>query len=89
MDTRVQSGLLTPMGSGMTSTFSGMMSTYGSGFMSTLSGIKSGLLTPGWKTGIQTGSASSADLDLRKIGKARNAIMDMKLNQVHFSLLFG
>lgn len=84
MDSRIQSGLLTPMGSGITSTFSGMTSTYGSGFMSTLSGIKSGLLTPGWKTGIQSGSSSSADLDLRKIGQARNAIMDIKLNQVSF-----
>uniref|UniRef100_A0AAF5Q4B9 Pre-mRNA-processing factor 6 n=1 Tax=Wuchereria bancrofti TaxID=6293 RepID=A0AAF5Q4B9_WUCBA len=86
MDSRIQSGLLTPMGSGITSTFSGMTSTYGSGFMSTLSGIKSGLLTPGWKTGIQSGSSSSADLDLRKIGQARNAIMDIKLNQVSDSV---
>uniref|UniRef100_A0A0N5APJ7 Pre-mRNA-processing factor 6 n=1 Tax=Syphacia muris TaxID=451379 RepID=A0A0N5APJ7_9BILA len=93
MDTRVQSGLMTPLGSGITSTFSGMTSTYGgmmstlgSGFMTTLSGIKSGLLTPGWKTGVQTGSSSNADLDLRKIGQARNAIMDIKLNQVSDSV---
>lgn len=82
MDARVQSGLLTPMGSGLTSTLGGMMSTFGGGFMSTLSGISSGLLTPGWKTGINMGTPSNADLDLRKIGQARNAIMDIKLNQV-------
>ncbi|MCP9262881.1 Pre-mRNA-processing factor 6 [Dirofilaria immitis] len=70
MDTRIQSGLLTPMGSGITSTFNGMTSTYGSG----------------WKTGIHSGSSSSADLDLRKIGQARNAIMDIKLNQVSDSV---
>lgn len=88
MDSRVQSGLITPLGSGITSTFNGgITSTYGSGFMSTLSGIKSGLITPGWKTGIRTGSASSADLDLRKIGQARNAIMDIKLNQVFYNIL--
>ncbi|VDN35326.1 unnamed protein product [Gongylonema pulchrum] len=86
MDNRVQSGLLTPMGSGITSTFNGMTSTYGSGYLSTLSGIKSGLLTPGWKTGIRSSSSSSADLDLRKIGQARNAIMDIKLNQVSDSV---
>ena len=85
----MQSGLVTPLGSGITSTFGGMTSTYGgmmstlgSGFMTSLSGIKSGLLTPGWKTGVHSGAASNADLDLRKIGQARNAIMDIKLNQV-------
>ncbi|KRX96568.1 Pre-mRNA-processing factor 6, partial [Trichinella pseudospiralis] len=35
---------------------------------------------PGWMSGISTNS--STDLDLRKIGQARNQIMDMKLNQV-------
>lgn len=86
MDSRIQSGLTTPFGSGITSTFGGMTSTFGSGFMTSLSGINSGLLTPGWKTGIQSGSVSSADLDLRKIGQARNAIMDIKLNQVSDSV---
>ncbi len=56
--------------SGLMTPFSGTMST-----------INSGLLTPGWKTGIQTG-VSSTDLDLRKIGQARNLIMDVRLNQV-------
>ena len=84
MDTRIQSGLVTPLGSGITSTFGGMTSTYGgmmtslqSGFMSSLGALKSG-----WNSGVRTGAASNADLDLRKIGQARNAIMDIKLNQV-------
>ncbi|KAK8765172.1 hypothetical protein V5799_032220 [Amblyomma americanum] len=34
-----------------------------------------GTVTPGWAT-------PSADLDLRKIGQARNTLMDIKLNQV-------
>lgn len=36
-----------------------------------------GIMTPGWAT-------SSMDLDLRKIGQARNALMDIKLNQVKY-----
>ncbi|CDW55092.1 Pre mRNA processing factor 6 [Trichuris trichiura] len=45
-------------------------------------GMRSGvnMFGPGWSTGIATGS--STDLDLCKIGQARNQIMDMKLNQV-------
>ncbi|MFH4975700.1 hypothetical protein AB6A40_002409 [Gnathostoma spinigerum] len=85
IDSRVQSGLVTPL-SGFSSTLGGMTSTFGSGFMSTLGGLSSGLLTPGWKTGIQTGARSNTDLDLRKIGQARNAIMDIKLNQVSDSV---
>jgi pre-mRNA-processing factor 6 len=42
------------------------------------------LLTPGWRTGVQTSAATS--LDLRKIGAARNQLMDMKLNQVSDSI---
>ncbi|GIY90401.1 pre-mRNA-processing factor 6 [Caerostris extrusa] len=38
-----------------------------------------GIMTPGWAT-------SSVDLDLRKIGQARNALMDIKLNQVSDSV---
>ena len=38
------------------------------------------LSTMGWQSGIKTGAASS-DLDLIKIGQARNKIMDIKLNQ--------
>lgn len=64
LDRNIQSGLTTPY----------------SGFQSTLGGMASGILTPGWKTGIQTGT--STDLDLRKIGQARNQIMDIRLNQV-------
>ncbi|VDN50508.1 unnamed protein product [Dracunculus medinensis] len=89
IDSRVQSGLVTPLGAGITSTFSGISSTFGSfgsGYLTSLSGIKTSLLAPGWKTGIQSGSGSSADLDLRKIGQARNAIMDIKLNQVSDSV---
>lgn len=58
---------------------SGMMTPYG-GLQSTVGGLQtslnSGLLTPGWKTG------TSTDLDLRKVGQARNRIMDIRLNQV-------
>uniref|UniRef100_A0A914UN97 Pre-mRNA-processing factor 6 n=1 Tax=Plectus sambesii TaxID=2011161 RepID=A0A914UN97_9BILA len=59
-----------------------------SGMMTPLSGtmtsINSGLLTPGWRTGVQTGV--STDLDLRKIGQARNQLMDIKLSQVSDSV---
>ncbi|CAB3397864.1 unnamed protein product [Caenorhabditis bovis] len=65
-------GMTTPFSSGMTSTFG--------------AGTKSGILTPGWKTGIETGTSSSIDLDLNKIGQARNKIMDIKLNQVSDSV---
>ncbi|CAI4233237.1 unnamed protein product [Auanema sp. JU1783] len=67
LDERVQSGMMTPFGSGMQSTLGGIM-------------------TPGWKTGIQSGIKSSNDLDLIKIGQARNKIMDIKLNQVSDSV---
>ena len=40
----------------------------------------------GWQSGVKTGAASS-DLDLIKIGQARNKIMDIKLNQAR-SLFF-
>ncbi|PAV79764.1 hypothetical protein WR25_27177 [Diploscapter pachys] len=73
--------------SGMTSTFSGFQSTLG-GLKSTVGGMQStlgGLMTPGWKSGIQSGVASK-DLDLTKIGTARNKIMDMKLVQVSDSI---
>lgn len=40
----------------------------------------------GWQTGINTAlgisSGSGTDLDLRKIGQARNQLMDMKIQQV-------
>lgn len=52
---------------------------------STISGFKtpSGIMTPGWATGIATGASGSAtDLDLMKIGQARTQLVDMKLNQV-------
>lgn len=41
-------------------------------------------MTPGWATGIKTGS--STDLDLVRIGQARNQLMGMKLNQVSDSV---
>lgn len=40
-----------------------------------------GGLSSGWQSGMKSGAASS-DLDLIKIGQARNKIMDIKLNQV-------
>ena len=81
LDSSVQNGMQTPFNSGFQSTFgSGMMSSLG-GFTSTMN---SGLQTPGWKTGVQTGT--STDLDLRKIGQARNRIMDIRLNQVSDSI---
>ncbi|PIC30868.1 hypothetical protein B9Z55_021964 [Caenorhabditis nigoni] len=64
---------------------SGLTTPFSSGFMSTLGGgAKSGIMTPGWKTGVQTGT--STDLDLVKIGQARNKIMDMQLTQVSDSV---
>ncbi|VDL74178.1 unnamed protein product [Nippostrongylus brasiliensis] len=69
LDSRVQSGMTTPFGSGFQSTFGGMQSSLG-----------------GWKTGINSGISSSHDLDLIKIGQARNKIMDIKLNQVSDSV---
>ncbi|KAK6009661.1 PRP1 splicing factor, partial [Ostertagia ostertagi] len=69
LDSRVQSGMTTPFGSGFQSTFGGMQSSLG-----------------GWKTGINSGISSGHDLDLIKIGQARNKIMDIKLNQVSDSV---
>lgn len=66
---------------------SGLTTPFSSGFMSTLGGgggAKSGIMTPGWKTGVQSGTSSN--LDLVKIGQARNKIMDMQLNQVSDSV---
>ncbi|KAF1755291.1 hypothetical protein GCK72_021860 [Caenorhabditis remanei] len=66
---------------------SGLTTPFSSGFMSTLGGgaaAKNGIMTPGWKTGVQTGT--STDLDLVKIGQARNKIMDMQLTQVSDSV---
>ncbi|CAL2047807.1 unnamed protein product [Caenorhabditis brenneri] len=62
---------------------SGMTTPFSSGFMSVMGGGKSGIMTPGWKTGIQS---TSNDLDLVKIGQARNKIMDMQLTQVSDSV---
>lgn len=80
IDKNVQGGIATPY-SGFSSTLGGFQSTFGFGFQSTFGGFQStlngGLMTPGWKS--QTGS--STDLDLRKIGQARNRIMDIRLNQ--------
>lgn len=45
-----------------------------------------GLLTPGWKTSASPGATDN--LDLRKIGQARNQLMDMKLNQVRLRFVF-
>ncbi|KAI1724194.1 tetratricopeptide repeat domain-containing protein [Ditylenchus destructor] len=81
MDGSVQNGMTTPFSSGFQSTLGGGMTSALGGFTSTLN---SGLMTPGWKTGVQTGS--STDLDLRKIGQARNRIMDIRLNQVSDSV---
>lgn len=57
----------------------GVDTPYG-GFRSTVGGLQTStdLLASGWKTGLQT----STDLDLRKVGQARNRIMDIRLNQV-------
>ncbi|VDP10622.1 unnamed protein product [Soboliphyme baturini] len=54
------------------------------GIASSISGMRSGILTPGWTS--STASSASTDLDLRKIGQARNQLMDMKLNQVSDSV---
>jgi hypothetical protein len=83
VDPSVQSGIQSTFGSGFQSTLGGFQSTLG-GFQSTLN---PGLVMPGWKTGTQTGS--STDLDLRKIGQARNRIMDIRLNQVSLSFHGG
>lgn len=66
LDSNIQNGLTTPY-SGFQSTIGGLQTS-----------VNSGLATPGWKTGVQT----STDLDLRKVGQARNRIMDIRLNQV-------
>ncbi|GMT32217.1 hypothetical protein PFISCL1PPCAC_23514, partial [Pristionchus fissidentatus] len=71
IDGRVQSGMMSTIG-GMQSTMGGMMSTLGT-------------VGAGWQSGIKSGAASS-DLDLIKIGQARNKIMDIKLNQVSDSV---
>lgn len=42
-------------------------------------------MTPGWKSDIPS-SGTSTDLDLVKIGQARNKIMDMQLTQVSDSV---
>ncbi|XP_023221900.1 pre-mRNA-processing factor 6-like [Centruroides sculpturatus] len=54
---------------------------YGGGLTTPFPGSATpgGLMTPGWTT-------PSADLDLRKIGQARNTLMDIKLNQVSDSV---
>uniref|UniRef100_A0A915M987 Pre-mRNA-processing factor 6 n=1 Tax=Meloidogyne javanica TaxID=6303 RepID=A0A915M987_MELJA len=78
MDSSIQNGISTP--------YSGFQSSLGGGFQSTFGGFQSilnpGLVTPGWKTGTGT----SSDLDLRKIGQAKNRIMDIRLNQVSDSV---
>lgn len=58
-----------------------LQSSYGGGLMTPYPGANTpgGIMTPGWAT-------SSMDLDLRKIGQARNALMDIKLNQVSDSV---
>ncbi|KAK6053592.1 hypothetical protein COOONC_08905, partial [Cooperia oncophora] len=50
------------------------------------SGETSVFYSGGWKTGINSGLSSGHDLDLIKIGQARNKIMDIKLNQVSDSV---
>jgi hypothetical protein len=83
MDKNVQNGINTPY-SGFQSSLGGFQSTLGlGGFQSTFGGgfqtaLNPGMATPGWKTGTGT----STDLDLRKIGQAKNRIMDIRLNQV-------
>ncbi|XP_074602507.1 pre-mRNA processing factor 6 [Brevipalpus obovatus] len=46
---------------------------------------RTGLATP-MSSGIESGIATSTNLDLRKIGQARNTLMDIKLNQVSDSV---
>ncbi|VDO63696.1 unnamed protein product [Haemonchus placei] len=75
LDSRVQSGMTTPFGSGFQSTFGGI-NTY----------LVSWTISGGWKTGINSGISTGHDLDLIKIGQARNKIMDIKLNQVSDSV---
>ncbi|KAI6191739.1 PRP6-like protein [Aphelenchoides bicaudatus] len=70
LDSNIQNGLTTPY-SGFQSTIGGLQTS-----------VNSGLATPGWKTGVQT----STDLDLRKVGQARNRIMDIRLNQLSDSV---
>lgn len=73
-------------GNGLTTPFaSGFMSTLGGGGGAAAAGAKSGIMTPGWKSDIPS-SGTSTDLDLVKIGQARNKIMDMQLTQVSDSV---
>lgn len=67
MDHRIQSGLMTPMGSGLSSTLPGFATPMAQAFS-------------GFKTSVNPGT--STDLDLQKIGQARNRLMDIRLNQV-------
>uniref|UniRef100_A0A914YW71 Uncharacterized protein n=1 Tax=Panagrolaimus superbus TaxID=310955 RepID=A0A914YW71_9BILA len=58
---------------------SGMATPLGGFATPMASAFSSGLATPGWKTSTTPGS--STDLDLQKIGQARNRLMDIRLNQ--------
>ena len=59
---------------------SGMASTLGGYVTPMAAAFSSGLATPGWQTGTRSGTGT--DLDMQKIGQARNKLMDIKLNQV-------
>lgn len=63
------------IGSEAVTTLDPRQQAYGGGLTTPFPGTS----TPGWAT-------PSADLDLRKIGQARNTLMDIKLNQVSDSV---
>uniref|UniRef100_A0A7E4V8M9 Pre-mRNA-processing factor 6 n=1 Tax=Panagrellus redivivus TaxID=6233 RepID=A0A7E4V8M9_PANRE len=73
LDSRAQNGMATPF-SGFSTPLNPMGVAFGS----------SGTATPGWKTTLNSGT--STDLDLHKIGQARNQLMDIRLNQASDSV---
>ncbi|GFS30001.1 pre-mRNA-processing factor 6 [Trichonephila inaurata madagascariensis] len=79
--TPVPDSILAKAGIGNESALDPLQQGFGGGLMTPYPGTNTpgGIMTPGWAT-------SSVDLDLRKIGQARNALMDIKLNQVSDSV---
>ncbi|KAG8199374.1 hypothetical protein JTE90_011834 [Oedothorax gibbosus] len=79
--TPVPDSLLAKAGISGESSHDPLQQGFSAGLMTPYPGSMSpgGIMTPGWAT-------SSVDLDLRKIGQARNALMDIKLNQVSDSV---
>uniref|UniRef100_A0AC34QZ26 Pre-mRNA-processing factor 6 n=1 Tax=Panagrolaimus sp. JU765 TaxID=591449 RepID=A0AC34QZ26_9BILA len=71
MDPRIQSGMKTPMGSGLTSTIGGFSTSMAAAF----AGIQTSM-TPG----------TSTDIDLQRFGQARTALMGIKMDQASDSV---